>query len=359
MLAIERAAAARALPGRAPEAMVLDHDGIPREITPDKVGEPDPRSARDPERQPQHLVEIAVVDRALPVHRDQGAAHHGAEILLAEGLPQQVHVGVELSPGDERRAESGDRHVGERVEPVEADAEALAQHPLVVRLELFLRGRERSALRIVDEVEREARALRSVPERVETLERTNTRLVHAFAALPVDQLFGVAGKRGDYLDAPGGKELCEILLAGLFENGEIAAVDHVRAQRASTVNVLPAMRIELGRAAGDVERADARSLEVAQHGVHRLPVHLLGARGASVDVAVHAGLVALVAEVDLERRETLAAYRGKVGDFEEGERRVHGGRLSPKLPKNAVVSFAVPESALAYICCMAQSVSRS
>src|SRR5204862_339300 len=91
--------------------MVLDHDGIPREITPDKLGEPDPRPARDPERQSQHLVEVAVVDRALPVHRDKGAAHHGAEILLAVGLAQQLHVGVELSPRDERRAESGDRHV--------------------------------------------------------------------------------------------------------------------------------------------------------------------------------------------------------------------------------------------------------
>ena len=69
--------------------------------------------------------------------------------------------------------------------------------------------------------------------------------------------------------------------------------------------------------------------------------------------------VAFVAEVDLERLETLAAYRGKVRDFEKGKRCVHGGRLSPKVPKNAVVSFAVLESALAYICCMAQSVSRS
>src|SRR5207247_11453223 len=76
--------------------------------------------------------------------------------------------------------------------------------------------------------------------------------------------------------------------------------------------------------AGDVERADARSLEVTQHGAHRLAVHLLGARGTGVDVAVHAGLVALVAEVDLKRLETLAAYRRKVGDLEERQRCVHG-----------------------------------
>src|SRR5258708_16304942 len=83
--------------------------------------------------------------------------------------------------------------------------------------------------------------------------------------------------------------------------------------------------------------------------MHRLPVHLLGARGARIDVAVHAGLVALVAEVDLKRLETLAAYRGKVGDFEKGERRVHGGRLSPKSPRNTVVSFAVLQSVLPYL----------
>ena len=99
----------------------------------------------------------------------------------------------------------------------------------------------------------------------------------------------------------------------------------MRAERAGALDQLPEMQIQLGRAAGNVERADARGLEVAQHGMHRLAVHLLGARGTRVDVAVHAALVAFVAEVDLERLETLAAYRGKVRDFEERERRVHGG----------------------------------
>src|SRR6266480_6236255 len=318
---LERAAAARALPGGAAEAVVLYHDRIAGEIAPDEIGELCSGPTRDPERQAQHLVEIAIVDGALPVDRDQSAAHHGAEILLAEGFLQQLHVGVELPPGDEHRAESGDRHVRERVEPVETDAEALAEHPLVVGFELFLRGRQRRSLRVIHETERQTRA---VAERVETLERTNARLVHALAALPVDQLLGVAGKRGDDLDALGGEELREIPLAGLFENGEIAAVDDVRAERAGALDELPEMRIQLRRAPGDVERADARGLEVTQHGVHRLAVHLLGARGARVDVAVHAGLVAFVAEVDLKRRETLAAYRGKLGDFEEGERRAHG-----------------------------------
>src|SRR6266705_2362781 len=303
--------------------MVLHHDRVAGEIAPDEIGEPDPRSARDPERQSQHLVEIAIVDSALPVHRDQSAAHHGAEILLAERFLQQLHVGAELSSGDERRAESGDRHVGERVEPVEADAEALAEHPLVVRLEVFLRGRQRSSLRVVHEVEREMRALHAVAERIQALERADARFVYALAALPVDQFFGIAGKRVDDLDTLGGEELREILLAGLFENGEIASVDHVSAERAGAPDELPEMRIQLGCAAGDVERADARGLEVAQHGVHRLPVHLLGARGTRVDVAVHAGLVALVAEVDLKRFQALPCAEREIGDLEKGKRCVH------------------------------------
>src|SRR5207248_2468833 len=100
-----------------------------------------------------------------------------------------------------------------------------------------------------------------------------------------------------------------------------------RAERAGSRNQFAEVRIQLRRAARDVEHAHARGLEVAQHGVHGLQVHLLGARGAGVDVAVHAGLVALVAEVDLERLETLAAYRGKARDFEERERGVHGAVL--------------------------------
>jgi len=68
-------------------------------------------AALEPQRQPQHLVEIAVVDVALPVDREQRAAHHAVEVVGAMRAVQQRHVLVELALGDQRRAEALDRHV--------------------------------------------------------------------------------------------------------------------------------------------------------------------------------------------------------------------------------------------------------
>src|SRR5215470_15060523 len=41
---------------------------------------------------------------------------------------QQVEVAIELAVGNEDRAETLDRHVSERIEPVESDAVVLAEH---------------------------------------------------------------------------------------------------------------------------------------------------------------------------------------------------------------------------------------
>src|SRR5712691_4541644 len=98
---------------------------------------------------------------------------------------QKVEVAVELALGHEDRAEALDRHVGERVEPVEHDAVALAEHALVVGLERRLRRRQRWSLRIVDEVEHEPRRLVTVAERVEPLEPADGTIEHTLAALTI------------------------------------------------------------------------------------------------------------------------------------------------------------------------------
>jgi len=74
------------------------------------------------------------------------------------------------------------------------------------------------------------------------------------------KLLGVAGKRGRDLDVLAREKLREIFPTGLLENGEIAAVDHVSAERAGALDQFVKMRVQLGRAAGYVERADARGL---------------------------------------------------------------------------------------------------
>src|SRR5258708_3173374 len=88
------------------------------------------------------------------------------------------------------------------------------------------------------------------------------------------------------------------------------------------------MRIELGCAAGDVESGDAPALQKFQRHVGDAAAHLLGAVRARSDMAMHAGLVAAIADVDLERVEPAAAKRREGNCFKTWQRFVHGGNLA-------------------------------
>ncbi len=78
------------------------------------------------------------------------------------------------------------------------------------------------------------------------------------------------------------------------------------------------MRIELGRAAGDVERRDAPALEQREHEVDRSrPPSPRCGSGPAFDVAMHAGLVAAIADIDLQRVEPAAADRRERDRFEQ------------------------------------------
>src|SRR6266571_6659351 len=83
------------------------------------------------------------------------------------------------------------------------------------------------------------------------------------------------------------------------------------------------MRIQLRRAAGDVEYFYSGDLEKDQHIGDRLARHQLGALRAGIDVAVHAALVALVAEIDLQRFQAPAPERREAVSPHQGERGVH------------------------------------
>ena len=92
------------------------------------------------------------------------------------------------------------------------------------------------------------------------------------------------------------------------------------------------MRVELRRAAGDVERRDAPPRQEREHEVDDLARHLLGAVRAGIDVAVHAGLVAAIADIDLQgiepRRRRIAgnAIRSSSGQVSRMALSVASGR---------------------------------
>src|SRR6267142_2364045 len=323
-LGMQGAAAGGALPRGAAKAMVAHGDARALELARGELGEPDATAA---ERHAEHLVEVAVVHESLPVDGNQRAAHHALEVLVAVGGVQQRHVLVEGSLRHQRRAEALDRHVGERVEAVEAHTVALAELALVVRLELVLGRRQRGTLRVVDQVQREPVA---VAEPVQLAQRGDAALVDPRPALAIDQLERVARQRGDDLDPLARQELGQITLPGLLQDGEVAAVDDLLAQPPRARHETAELRMQLRGAARDVERRDAR--QEGDHVLDHLRRHHLGARRAGVDVAVHATLVAAVADVDLQRLQPLAAQGREAVLPQQRERRMHQSRCGGGAP---------------------------
>ena len=120
------------------------------------------------------------------------------------------------------------------------------------------------------------------------------------------------------------EESRQVFVARLQQNGEVATVNHVHPQRPRTCHQVAKQRVHLWRAAGQIQRLHALSLQHLQHKIDVGVIHHLGAVGARVHVAVLAGLVAFVAQIDLQRGQARAADGWKLGGLQQGQCGVHG-----------------------------------
>src|SRR6266446_10121478 len=118
---LQRAAAARSLARGAAIAMAADPDRSTLDLGFQQIAQVQALARVVFERQIEHLIEVAVIDVAAPIDRNQVSAHHVVEIGVEVCALQQVEVAIELAVGNEDRAETLDRHVGERIELVEND----------------------------------------------------------------------------------------------------------------------------------------------------------------------------------------------------------------------------------------------
>ena len=156
-------------------------------------------------------------------------------------------------------------------------------------------------MRIIDEIEHEPGPGAPIAKLVKPSQPADRCFEHAFAALAVHVVFEIAGQRSDNLNLIVGKKVGEILLPDDFKNGEIAAIHDADVHGACGGYQAAKVRIELRSTAGDVKRGDALSRKERQHRADHLPRHLFGAVRAGTDVTVHAGLIAAIADIDLER----------------------------------------------------------
>src|SRR5262245_33827074 len=105
-----RAAARRAGAGGAAVAVVAGDDAAAFEARRVEVAHVRRRAVV--ERQVEHLVEVAVVQAAVPADRQRVAAHHAGGRRRVEGLDEAPHVRLVVPRIAQELEEAADRHVG-------------------------------------------------------------------------------------------------------------------------------------------------------------------------------------------------------------------------------------------------------
>src|SRR5256885_445336 len=103
-------------------------------------------------RQIEHLVEVAVVEGAIPTHRDRIAAHDASRGSGVKGVGQPLHVLLVVAALQKKLEKSADRHVGDGIEMVELDAMASPEFFSKLRFGRLLVGREKGSCRIAHQV---------------------------------------------------------------------------------------------------------------------------------------------------------------------------------------------------------------
>ena len=142
------------------------------------------------------------------------------------------------------------------------------------------------------------------------------RFEDSVAPLCVRQRLPVVWKGCDDLDPILGEELGQILLGRDLQDGQVAPVDDVPTQRADLLHEPPEVGVQLGGAAGDVDRGDARPAQRRQAGLEGLARHRLLAGRPGVHVAVPAGHVAEAPDVHLEDLDPGRSERGEAATRE-------------------------------------------
>src|SRR6266404_8264217 len=177
----QRTATAAALPSRASVTMVGHGDCRVVELSvvvPQQIAQMAPRRRWGfaAQREPQHLVEVAVVQIAPPIDRNEAPAHDAVEILRPIGVAQQPHVGGKLPFRNQHAAKTLNGHIGECEEPVENHAEAFSQYPPVIAFQIALGRRQVRAQWVIDQIQHEAAVVSTVTELVQTLQSIDASL---------------------------------------------------------------------------------------------------------------------------------------------------------------------------------------
>ena len=199
-----------------------------------------------------------------------------------------------------------DGHVGDREQGVESHAEVTRQRFAVVGFEVRLRRWQSRSHRVVHEVEATTAAGRgtaSVAQRVQPLECSDARIEDASPALAFDVLRAITREARHDVDLVLGEEGGSVLLIRLFEDRQVAAIDHPASQRARAYDEVAKVGVHLGRSARQIERVDeGTALEEEEQPLDGRPIESFRPFRARLDVTMMAGEVAAQSQIHLKRR---------------------------------------------------------
>jgi hypothetical protein len=253
------------------------------------------------EREFAHLVEVAVVDFAIPTDVDRVAAHQAVDRAGIEMCPQQLEILPEFAVALQVGSKARDRHVRDAVERVEVDVEMLFHLALVISFEIYLIGWEEGSVRIVDEVENQS-WIASVAKFIQFLKGRDAAIKNAVAALLVHIVGSVARHACDDFDFVFSEEFRNPFVSGLINDRGIEPVHNATRLRkiANCRNESPKVRNHFRSSSSQVERWNVSPLIPFQNLIDRFTGHDFFPLWSGVHMAVYAGQIAKLACVELK-----------------------------------------------------------
>ena len=159
-----------------------------------------------------------------------------------ERIGQARHVLIIVAAFDEELQEPADRHVGDRVEPVELDAMRGAAFFPKLGFDGLLLWRQERTDGIVDQVQGEPAIRQAIAESVQQTECHHRFLKNAVASLCIGLAGTVRRKRGDDFHLVVSQEFREIRLGRKQQHGQITAIHHMPAKPAGLFDEPAKMR---------------------------------------------------------------------------------------------------------------------
>jgi hypothetical protein len=142
----------------------------------------------------------------------------------------------------------------------------------------------------------------AIAERVQALQRRDARVEYSIAALRIHILRRITGHRRDDLNLMFREKARVILVAGLEQDGEVAAIDDMPGRREcfQALHKIFEVRNHLRRAAGQIDRRNVRLSQPVDEPVDGRPRHDFLPLRSGIHVAMNAGKIAKLADIDLK-----------------------------------------------------------